>query len=163
MLACYHRHIAHQIQYTDSSDFDLLHLAFHSCGSYVFATAQKQHVNYVQTVLRLQFPNLDGLQSILYQSHSQGFKANACMLQVIHSCVDHWIVATTMQGVPGEVRVFDWVYTSRDDGTYQTIQRWFGCHTSPFQVTIVNKPKQQEGSDCGVFSIASSLYLPCNR
>ena len=109
-----------------------------------------QHVNYAQTLLRLQFPNLDGLQSILFPSHSQSFKANACMLQVIHSRGDHWIVATTIQCVPGEVRVFDSVCTSLDDGTHQTIQSMFGHHTSPFRVTVVNKPKQQGGSDCAI-------------
>ena len=31
---------------------------------------------------------------VLYLSRSQGFKANTCMLQVIHSCDDHWIVVS---------------------------------------------------------------------
>ena len=128
----------------------------------ILATGQKltdQHINYAQTLLRLQFPNLNGLQSTLYQSRSQGFKANTCMLQVIHSRGNHWVVATTIQCVPGEIKVFDSVYTSLDDGTHQTIQRMFGCHTSPLRVTVVNKPKQQGGSNCGVFAIAVCICL----
>ena len=127
----------------------------------ILATGQKltdQHINYAQTLLRLQFPNVNGLQSTLYQSRSKGFKANST-LQVIHSRGNHWVVASTIQCVPGEVKVFDSVYTSLDDGTNQTIQRMFGCYTSPLRVTVVNKPKQQGGNDCGVFAIAVCTCL----
>ena len=127
----------------------------------ILATGQKltdQHINYAQTLLRLRFPKVNGLQSTLYQSHSKGFKANST-LQVIHSRGNHWVVATTIQCVPGEVKVFDSVYTSLDDGTNQTIQRMFGCYTSPLRVTVVNKPKQQGGNDCGIFAIAVCTCL----
>ena len=39
--------------------------------------------------------------------------------------------------------------SSLDDMTQQII----GTHTSPLRVTVVNAPKQQGGSDCGVFAI----------
>jgi len=50
--------------------------------------------------------------------------------------------------------VFDSVYTSLDKGTHQIIQRMFASHTSPLRVTVVNEPKQEGGSDCGLFAIA---------
>ena len=35
----------------------------------------------------------------------------------------------------------------------------FGTHTGPLRVTVVNAPKQQGGSDCGVFAIVVSICL----
>ncbi len=108
--------------------------------------------------LLLQFPTLNGLQSTLYQSCTQGFKASAHALQVIHCRRDHWVVVTTIQCPPGEVKVYDSVYASVDNGTLCTVQSMFGSHTG-LQVTAVNAPKQQGGSDCGVFAIAVSTCL----
>ena len=84
---------------------------------------------------------------------------HACMLQLIHSRGQHCIVAITTQCVPGEVRAFDTVHISLDDETHQTIQRMFSHHTSPLRVTVVNKPKQQGGSDCDVFAIVVCTCL----
>ena len=129
----------------------------------ILATGQKltdQHINFAQTLLRSQFPKLNGLQSTLYQSNAQGFKHNDVhTLQVIHSRGDHWIVATTIQCDPGEIRVYDSVYTSLDDRTHQIVQSLFSSHGSLLRVTTVNTPKQQGGSDCGVFAIAVSTCL----
>ena len=127
----------------------------------ILATGQKltdKHINFAQTLLRLQFPKLNGLQSTLYQSRSQGLTTNGNVLQVLHSRGDHWIVATTIRCNPGEVRVFDSVYATLDDGTYETVQRMFGGRTS-FQVTTMNVPKQQGGTDCGVFAIAACTCI----
>ena len=41
-----------------------------------------QHINYAQSLLRLQFPKLNGLQSTLYQSRSEGFKTTTDSLQI---------------------------------------------------------------------------------
>ena len=128
----------------------------------ILATGQKltdKHINFAQTLLRLQFPKLNGLQSSLYQSRSQGFKTNEYALQILHSRGDHWIVATTVQCNPGEVRVFDSVYASLDDGTHETVERMFGGHTGFLRVTTMNVPKQQGGKDCGVFAIAVCTCL----
>ena len=128
----------------------------------ILATGQKltdQHMNFAQTLLRLQFPELNGLQSTLYQSRSPALKANRNALQIIHSHGDHWIVATTIECDLGEVRVFDSVYASQDDETHQTIQIMFGNNTSLLQVSTVNALKQQGGNDCGVFAIAISTCL----
>ena len=128
----------------------------------ILATGEKltdQHMNFAQTLLRLQFPELNGLQSTLYQSRSTALKANRNALQIIHSRGDHWIVATTIECDLGEVRVFNSVYESQDDETHQTIRRMFGSNTSLLQVSTVNALKQQGGNDCGMFAIAISTCL----
>ncbi len=117
----------------------------------ILVTGQKltdQHINFAQALLRLQFPTLNGLQSTLYQSRTQGFKASV-HAQVIDCRGDHWVVATTIQCPPGEVKVYDSMYASVDDGALRTVQSMFGSHTG-LQLTAVNTPKQQGGSDCEI-------------
>ena len=124
----------------------------------ILATGEKltdQHMNFAQTLLQLQFPELNGLQSTLYQSRSLALNTNKHALQIIHCRGDHWIVATTIEYDFRNIRMFDSVYASQDDETHQTIQRMFGNNTS-LQVSTVNALKQQDGSDCGVFAIAIS-------
>ena len=62
-----------------------------------------------------------------------------------------------MQCDPGEVKVYDSVYASQDDETHQTVKCMFS--DTSLQVTTVNAPKQQGGSDSDVFAIAVSTCL----
>ncbi len=112
-----------------------------------------QHINFAQALLQSQFPLVNGLKSTVYQSRTQGLQADAHTIQVIHCRGDHWIVATTIQCDPGEVKVYDSVYASLDHGTRETVLKMFGSDAR-LRVTTVNAPKQQGGSDCGVFAIA---------
>ena len=82
-----------------------------------------KHIDFAHSLLRLQFPVLNGLQSSLIQSRSQGLKSNIHALQIVHSCGNHWIVATTLQCVPGEVKIYDSIYDSLDTGTLQVVKR----------------------------------------
>lgn len=104
----------------DSSDRDLDHdmAEWVRCGCHVLNQHDKnvlltgqnltdKHINFAHTLLRSQFPMLNGLQSTLFQSRSQGFESNANVIQIIHSGGNHWIVATTLRCNPGEVRIFD--------------------------------------------------------
>ena len=43
-----------------------------------------KHIDFAHNLLRSQFPMLNGLQSTLFQSRSQGFKSNVNALQIIH-------------------------------------------------------------------------------
>ena len=86
-----------------------------------------KHIDFAQTLLQSQFPTLNGLQSILFQSHSKGFKSSMNALQIIHSISrgNHWIVATTLHCNPGEMKIFDSVYEYLDSGTLQVVKRLF--------------------------------------
>ena len=64
------------------------------------------HINYAQQLLKGQFPNLNGLQSTLFQSKKQARATVKNQLQVIHSREDHWIVASTVGSKDGVVLVF---------------------------------------------------------
>ena len=84
-----------------------------------------KHINFAHTLLRSQFPTLNGLQSTLFQARSQGFKSNVNAIQIIHSGGNHWIVATTLRCNPEEVRVFDSLYESLDTETVNVVNRLF--------------------------------------
>ena len=85
--------------------------------------------------------------------------SNVNALQIIHSRGDHWVVATTMQCYPGEVKIFDSVYESLDAGTLQVVKRLFD-DGKELNVTMVSgAPKQQGSTDCGVFAIAVATCL----
>ena len=118
-----------------------------------------KHIDFAHSLLRLQFPVLNGLQSTLFQSRSQGLKSNVNALQIVHSRGNHWIVATTLQCIPGEVKIYDSIYDSLDTGTLQVVKRLFN-NGKEMKVTMVNgAPKQAGSTDCGAFAIAVATCL----
>ena len=137
------------------------------CGSIILSKHEKEiissgqrltdkHINFAHSLLKQQFPSLEGLQSTLYQNRAHKFSSSRSALQIIHSRGNHWIVATTLQCDPGDIHVFDSVYESLDVETLQVIRGLFGNH---FKMKVVGGPKQQGANDCGVFSIATSVCL----
>ena len=93
------------------------------------------HINYAQQLLKGQFPNLNGLQSTLFQSMKQARGTAKNQLQVIHSGEDHWNVASTVGSKDGVVLVFDSVYTKT---TAEIICNLFGNATE-----VVDIQKQE--------------------
>ena len=96
----------------------------------------------------------------LFQSCSQGFKSSIHAIQIIHSRSNHWIVATTLQCDPGEVKIYNSVYKSLDTETLEVVKRLFGSENKPLTVSMVTgAPRQQGSTDCGVFAIAVATCL----
>ena len=101
------------------------------CGCYVLTqqdknvllTGQKLTDKNIILLTHHNNPMLNGLQSTLFQSRSEGFESNANAIQIIHSGGNHWIVATTLRCDPGEVRIFDSLYESLDTETFQVVKR----------------------------------------
>lgn len=60
-----------------------------------------KHIDFAHSLLRSQFPRLNGLQSILLQTRSKTFKSDENAIQIIHSCRNHW---TTLHCNPGRLR-----------------------------------------------------------
>ena len=118
-----------------------------------------KHINFAHTPLRSQLPTLNGSQSTLYQSRSQGFKSNVNAIQIIHSSGNHWIVATTLRCDPEEVRIFDSLYESLDAETFQVVKRLFNDGKELKITMVAGAPKQQGCTDCGVFAIAVATCL----
>ena len=84
-------------------------------------------INMAQQLLRKQFPRITGLQSTLLQSKiHHAILTSKEHLQIIHSCGNHWIVASRIQAEDSVIRVYDSIYNTIDEGTQQVIKNLFG-------------------------------------
>ena len=112
-------------------------------------------INMAQQLLKAQFPTVTGLQSTLLQS-KKDYPAlkDKNSVQIVHSCGDHWIVASRASS--GVVKVYDSVYDTVDKQTANTIRDLSEGTCSLETVTI----RKLSGShDCGLFAIGVSTAL----
>ena len=76
-----------------------------------------KHINFAQTILKRQFPNLGGLVSTLQLSARRVTLIGITnVVQIIHTRGNHWIVASTVAS-KGRVHIFDTLYTTVDQQT----------------------------------------------
>ena len=114
------------------------------------------HILFGQCLLKRQFPEVQGLSCTLIQSRLR-FDIQKEFVQICHIRNNHWIVISNMLSKPGEVHVFDSVYTDIDVNTEGMIR-------SMFEQLIEIKlhpgvPKQEGCADCGVICIAICTLL----
>jgi len=87
-------------------------------------------------------------------------------LQIVY-CTnrEHWVVVTTINNHNGEVLIFDSVFSGLDDDTMKTICNLFehSCSTAKLNVKMMKTPKQKDGDDSGVFSIAYATAIALGR
>ena len=113
-------------------------------------------INFAQKVLRMQFPSVKGFQSTLLQDKRCKGIFEQDRVQIIHSCGNHWIVATTMEATSNDVKVYDSIFDDVDDHTALLINNLFGSLAKPKAVKI---PKQLGINDCGLYAIANAAAL----
>ena len=98
---------------------------------------------------------MNGLQSTLLQYKPKANVSPKNQLQVIHSCGDHWIAASTVGCTGDEVLVCDSLYGTLDTSTANVISNLF--HSS--LVKMLDCQKQEGGKDCGVLAIAYATAI----
>ena len=74
----------------------------------------------------------------------------------MHSCGNHWIVATTMEATSNDIKVYHSIFDVVDDHTALLISN-LGYLAKPKAVKI---PKQLGINDCGLYAIAN-VAAPC--
>ena len=115
-----------------------------------------QHIHIAQCLIKEQFPHVKGLQSTLLQlKHGLTYEAGTDHLQVIHSRGDHWVLASTVGCEGGTVNLYDSVYHSLDEVTLQVVHNLF----QHFSINMISSQKQEGGTDCGLFVIASATAI----
>jgi len=90
-----------------------------------------KHVNFAQSLLKKQFPQVNGLKSTLLLHKTQDKIKEG--VQIIHSRGNHWIVASTLGCSGSVVKIFDSLYETMDKDTQSTIRthlRRFLCQDS---------------------------------
>ena len=71
--------------------------------------------NFTQLLLRKQFPHIDGWkETLLLHRKQEKIKQG---VQIIHSCGNHWIMASTLRCSKSEVHIFDSLHMSVDTDT----------------------------------------------
>lgn len=116
-----------------------------------------KHINYAQSLLKKQFPHIDGWKlTLLAQKEQEKIKHG---VQIIHCRGNHWIVASTLGCSSGEaVKVFDSLYTSVDKDTQDVILNLFQTDGKPM-LEMAKMHRQKGGNDCGLFAIAVATAL----
>lgn len=115
------------------------------------------HILYGQCLLKRQFPEVQGLSCTLLQTQLK-FDIQKEFVQICHIRNNHWIVISNMLSKPGEVHVFDSVYTDIDLKTEALIRCMF---KQPVEIKLhPGVPKQEGSADCGVICIAICTSLP---
>ena len=75
------------------------------------------HMHAAQKLILHQFPTFQGLKNTLL-NESIGFWTNN-YIQIVHCQGCHWIAVSTIGCQPGEINVYDSLYTDVDDNTMQ--------------------------------------------
>ena len=113
-----------------------------------------KHMNFAQGLLRRQHQELTGLQSTLLLATHRNPAIPSPSLQIVHTRVNHWIVATTLGYPHGSPKVCDSLCDSTDQPTSTLLSSLYG--SSP---KIEKGPKQVGVKDCGVYAIATATLL----
>jgi len=110
-----------------------------------------KHIQFVQKLIKEQFPLFGGLCSTLLQDKCFNLPQNS--VQIIHcSQRHHWIAASNIGCPHNLVNIYDSLFNDLDAATYQIIKNMFGgdeCEVSMRKVQV-----QAGVKDCGVFAIA---------
>jgi len=70
------------------------------------------HINGAQALLKLQYPEIGGLQSTPYQQSEHPLSHPDNAVQIIHVQPQHWAVISTKGCPDGTVELYDSVYNT---------------------------------------------------
>ena len=120
-------------------------------------------INLAQQLLKAQFNSINGLESTLHQQKSVGTllskESIRNRIQILFSQErKHWIVATTVNCSPNEVKVYNSLfYLDRD--SLQLIERLFQCDMMNLDIKMTQCRKQTGSKDWGVYAIAIATAI----
>ena len=121
-----------------------------------------QHMNFVQALLKEQFPHIAGLRNTLSlnSTHSKS-SLKGDSLQIIFCRGNHWLVACTVNSVPNVVTIYDSLHRDAaiDHATKCTLAHLTGIREEDLQVDMEKMVQQVGGADCGVFAAAAITSL----
>ena len=116
-------------------------------------------INFAQNMLKLQFPDTDGLFSTLIPERFK-LDTSKTIIQILHTQGNHWVVVSNINCEVGKAYVYDIVFSAIGEETKQLIDVMFD---GAVDVSIYQNINKQIGSrDCGVFCIGIATYLLYN-
>ena len=114
-----------------------------------------RHINFVQAMLRAQFPRCDGLKNTLLQNQVRLSIANK-IVQILHVRNNHWVVISNVHCSKDDLNIYDTVYNDIDSPTMALLTLMF---EEDINVSLVQPQSQKGDVDCGVFSAAIATSL----
>ena len=121
-----------------------------------------KHISMGQYCIKKQFPLIGGLNSTLLQEKIViGCTANT--IQVIH-CQKrrHWITVSTKWCKAGQLNVYDTAFDKLDSQSRRLVKTMFSLKSAD-SICMVPVQKQQGGSDCGAFALATMTSIAFNE
>ena len=119
-------------------------------------------INFAQQLLKEQFHHINGLQSTLLQDKDAktSKESSKNRLQIIF-CKErkHWVVATNINCIHGEVKVYDSLFQYLDPTSLKSIEKLFEQDNVSPQIKMSQCRKQKGSKDCGVYSIAFATAI----
>ena len=113
------------------------------------------HINYIQGLIREQFPTIRGLTNTLMAATQCAHTTlQSGGLQVLFCRGGHWIVVSTMGCPPNTVNIYDSVYKDIDATTKGTLAHLLGIPETDLCVNMAQVMQQVGGDDCGIFAAA---------
>ena len=113
------------------------------------------HMCMAMIMIKNQFPQFNGMMS----THLQMSKPLPNALQILHVDNCHWCLFSTVDCIPGELRIYDSSYTHLSFGTTKTIAKLMHSDKQVITVHIMNVGKQRGSQDCGLYTIAFMTSL----
>lgn len=117
-------------------------------------------INFAQELLKEQFHRINGLQSTLLQEKDVKRISSKNKLQIIF-CKErkHWVVATTINCIHDEVKVYDSLFQYLDQTSLKCIEKMFKQDDFSPQIKMSQCRKQKGSKDCGVYAIAFATAI----
>ena len=116
---------------------------------------EDEHISAALTLLRRQFPDVDGLQppSLGLVLSFQAFSGERTGLQILHNGGSHWVALSSMEG---HVTCYDNLHI----GVTPTVEAQITCLCpGASSILLPDVHRQRGASDCGLFAIANCLEL----
>ena len=94
-------------------------------------------------------------------NHGNSVSLTDMYLQILHCHGNHWIVFSTIGCKPGDVYVYDSLYTTIDNDTEAIIQKTFGL--KDIRISLPTVQRQVGVKDCGLFAVAFATFLAITK
>ncbi|XP_045197622.2 uncharacterized protein LOC123552206 isoform X2 [Mercenaria mercenaria] len=114
-------------------------------------------MNAAQTLLKSQFPGVNGLCNVLlfeikqFHAHSQAF------IQIYNADKNHWVVISSIGLKTGTVAVYDSFYSAISEDTFNVIRRLTNLEN--VNIIMPKTQKQTNANDCGLYAIAFATAI----
>ena len=121
-------------------------------------------INFAQRLLKEQFHHINGLQSTLLQEQNVKRISSKNRLQIIF-CKErkHWVVATNINCIHGEVKVYDSLFQYLDQTSLKCIEKLFVQDDVSPRIKMSQCRKQKGSKDCGIYAIAFATAIAFDR